>query len=206
MNIKIAALIGAAGAILAANSAAASEIVNDQGIFGSVQIAHFSPLGQSFVAVDPWLKSIGFSYLVFNPELSDSLQIDLYDGVGAGGDLIASRSFKPTKNGFFDTDFTGTGLTVGSSYTAAVRATTSEYFAVITGNNYDGGQISSPRDVGPALGVSTSSVDLAFRIVGTTVSPVPEPATWALMLAGFGLVGAGLRRRTPVVRCAVTFG
>lgn len=25
--------------------------------------------------------------------------------------------------------------------------------------------------------------------------PVPEPATWAMMLAGFGLAGAGLRRR-----------
>jgi hypothetical protein len=24
---------------------------------------------------------------------------------------------------------------------------------------------------------------------------VPEPAAWALMLAGFGLAGAGLRRR-----------
>ena len=29
-------------------------------------------------------------------------------------------------------------------------------------------------------------------------SEVPEPATWALMLTGFGLAGAGLRRRSPV--------
>jgi hypothetical protein len=27
---------------------------------------------------------------------------------------------------------------------------------------------------------------------------VPEPAAWAMMLAGFGLVGVGLRRRTTV--------
>ena len=26
-------------------------------------------------------------------------------------------------------------------------------------------------------------------------SAVPEPATWAMMIAGFGLAGAGLRRR-----------
>jgi hypothetical protein len=30
-----------------------------------------------------------------------------------------------------------------------------------------------------------------------TLAPVPEPATWALMLIGFGAVGAGLRRRRP---------
>ncbi len=29
-------------------------------------------------------------------------------------------------------------------------------------------------------------------------SAVPEPSTWALMIAGFGLVGAGLRRRSTV--------
>jgi hypothetical protein len=31
---------------------------------------------------------------------------------------------------------------------------------------------------------------------------VPEPAAWALMIAGFGLVGAALRRRLPT-RAAV---
>lgn len=28
-----------------------------------------------------------------------------------------------------------------------------------------------------------------------TYTPVPEPATWAMMLVGFGLIGAGMRRR-----------
>lgn len=28
-----------------------------------------------------------------------------------------------------------------------------------------------------------------------TISPIPEPANWALMIAGFGLVGSALRRR-----------
>lgn len=33
---------------------------------------------------------------------------------------------------------------------------------------------------------------------GDPLAPVPEPATWAMMLAGFGLVGAAVRRRRPV--------
>lgn len=36
----------------------------------------------------------------------------------------------------------------------------------------------------------------------TAAAAVPEPATWAMMLAGFGMVGAGLRTRR---RTAVTY-
>lgn len=34
------------------------------------------------------------------------------------------------------------------------------------------------------------------------LGPVPEPANWALMLGGFGLVGCALRRRSPAIRFA----
>jgi hypothetical protein len=33
----------------------------------------------------------------------------------------------------------------------------------------------------------------------TPAAPVPEPATWAMMIAGFGLAGAVMRRRRAVV-------
>lgn len=36
-----------------------------------------------------------------------------------------------------------------------------------------------------------------FERTGTTNTAVPEPATWALMIAGFGLAGTALRRRRP---------
>lgn len=39
----------------------------------------------------------------------------------------------------------------------------------------------------------------------TAASAVPEPATWAMMTVGFGLVGTGLRRRAKV-RTNVSFG
>ncbi len=44
------------------------------------------------------------------------------------------------------------------------------------------------------FGVGEVGVGLAIdRIVGG--APVPEPATWAMMIAGFGLVGGAMRRR-----------
>lgn len=35
---------------------------------------------------------------------------------------------------------------------------------------------------------------LAFQVNGAPVGGVPEPATWGLMVVGFGLVGVGVRR------------
>jgi hypothetical protein len=32
--------------------------------------------------------------------------------------------------------------------------------------------------------------------VGPAVAPIPEPATWAMMVGGFGLIGAASRRRS----------
>jgi len=44
--------------------------------------------------------------------------------------------------------------------------------------------------------------DLVFAFTNVAAAPgVPEPATWGLMLVGFGMVGAGLRTR----RRSVTF-
>ena len=59
--------------------------------------------------------------------------------------------------------------------------------------------ISRDQNTGGAVSVSTagSFVRLAAG------AGVPEPATWAMMLMGFGAVGLGLRRRAPMAVLAV---
>lgn len=46
-----------------------------------------------------------------------------------------------------------------------------------------------------SLTFTTSPAQDAFEVANFSVAAVPEPASWALMISGFGLVGGALRRR-----------
>lgn len=50
--------------------------------------------------------------------------------------------------------------------------------------------------------VQSFSVGATFSAVSQADGNVPEPASWALMVAGFGLAGAAMRRRRTRVRFA----
>jgi len=74
-------------------------------------------------------------------------------------------------------------LTEGTNGYGAARAT------------YAGGDLWLDTADGPTdytVAVGGSGITLRFE----TYVAVPEPSTWALMIAGFGLAGSGLRRRT----------
>lgn len=49
------------------------------------------------------------------------------------------------------------------------------------------------------LGVS-SKAPVSYRISVDTVSAVPEPSSWAMMIAGFGMIGALTRKRQNPLR------
>ncbi len=66
-------------------------------------------------------------------------------------------------------------------------------YALVAGNDYRF-SIRNYAYVSPATeGYNTITGLFTFKILDATA--VPEPATWAMMITGFGLVGGSLRRR-----------
>lgn len=59
-------------------------------------------------------------------------------------------------------------------------------------------------DVNSITGLEFASSQNAFEVDSLNVSGVPEPATWAMMIGGFGLVGMAMRRRSRA-RVSVAF-
>jgi hypothetical protein len=58
----------------------------------------------------------------------------------------------------------------------------------------------------PAVGVVqlVGQNGVQSQLIDPSITPVPEPATWATMLIGLGLTGAALRRRTAKVWAQAT--
>ena len=108
-----------------------------------------------------------------------------------------------TATGTTNIDFTGatlTNVTTSTSYSGTVR------------NGFFDFAFSGPDNVGPGFftltlaGLATTDTSLppSNPSIGGTASfsaaVVPEPATWALFILGFGAIGGALRRRSGAVR------
>ena len=59
----------------------------------------------------------------------------------------------------------------------------------------DGTGKSALTTINLATGAATKTGDFVGTINGLTIAPVPEPETYALLLAGLGLIGAASRRK-----------
>jgi len=139
--------------------------------------------------------AVHYGVLSFEVTASGSYDFLLTGDSPAGWDTfltIYSGSFDPgsaltnalAANDDFPTigisGFTGLGLLTGTSY-----------FAVITGFDND--------DVG-AWTLTVTGPGTAFVPGGP--GGVPEPAAWAMLIGGFGLAGAAMRRRSTKVAYA----
>jgi PEP-CTERM motif len=153
--------------------------------------------------------------LQYSPTI-EGLQLRLYDGdPPANGGQFGGAYFSGTRLGStgISFDLSGYGYAVqpgqrfsfdllfqmGPNATAFIGIGTFEGATppapppIINYVNYSGGNAFNYRD--QILNPFPLARDIAFRTFVNVAAPaVPEPATWAMMLVGFGMVGVTIRR------------
>lgn len=119
----------------------------------------------------------------FKVKLSDSLSSVEYNQINgfASGSFTATNTALFSSGGFIDLN---TNAIYDSRFTGGLNITYDNSSA----------QISDQAHNGPfSQGTEAPANRLAFAVVSN--ASVPEPTTWAMMSAGFGLLGAAARRR-----------
>lgn len=121
------------------------------------------------------------------------------------GSLDAARFFLTGGGSFTEAEFNLFFAAQGTNQVSiSVNGGAAQTFAIGNGQNFFGIRATG-GDVITSIAFDTNGAgvtDLRQVRVGGFTAPIPEPATWAMMIGGFGMLGASMRRRR---RSAVTF-
>lgn len=125
--------------------------------------------------------------------LLDSLTFSLADGGGFGDVEFLLHQGDGQANG-------NVTVTLSGNFAGGE---TSQTFSLSNGNNWFAAQ-ATDGDLITSVSFSADNGGVGdmrqVRLGGfLAAAPVPEPATWAMMLGGFGLLGAAVRRRRPAL-------
>ncbi len=188
----------AVGALAGAGSAGAVVVP-----FAGTSLPGFDPLGDAYDSVLTLNTGSLKSYYEMKSQTFNPLLSDIGDG-----DTWATIFQYTINNGYTgvstlaaDTYFTD--ITTGQSWIVTFDAASGSFFKTVrftapTGDKVSAGDIFEMK-IGllKPVAASLTTVKLKYGWSSNwdnTYAAVPEPATWALMVGGVGLMGASLRR------------
>jgi CHRD domain/PEP-CTERM motif len=137
-------------------------------LFGANEVGAGDPDGSGIgqVAIDNVANTVTWSVLALN--IAPVTLAHIHQGAaGANGPVRVDFDAKLTGSGLFDADLA-----------LITPATASGFYINIHTGEFPGGAIRGQ-----------------LQYVGSVAAPIPEPETYALMLAGLGVVGLMARRR-----------
>ena len=132
----------------------------------------------------------GDTYLGSGQLFADDLGAGLFDVTGASG----SSTIQGWEQYVYNIDGGAGQLTLGAGgYTADGL--------MLFGDGFYGFSL-NPGGSSYAIQLGEVGAPEGTLTITPAIAAVPEPTTWAMMIGGFGLAGATLRRRKPTVRFA----
>jgi hypothetical protein len=164
--------------------ATASPITRSAGAYTYTATASTSTFFGAGTTANPWL-STNFA--------TDSV---LFNGFSPAVNAIGGNFFGSDVNGLFlagNVTLVATDSLGATSTQTITGATTGSFLGFVSTGNITGLTLSAVQGAAP-LWPTADNLVLARRIAGA----VPESSTWLMMIAGFGIVGGAMRRRTTV--------
>ena len=183
---------GAQAAVIYAGPASMAEMTTDTALDVTFNALYAGAADLSFV-LDGYASLDGQNWYEddFTLSLNDvAIAQGTWNLGGGGADMVyfapAGASFDNISGNGLDVTWNGGHVNISTPLTLAAGANKLTF--AYNSLPYNNGQNAGWQDLGDE-GWS------AHNIVVSQSGAVPEPMTWALMIAGFGLAGAALRRR-----------
>ena len=187
--------------LCASSSAFAANLIDQNAPANNAYMAGFQQtnLAQSFQQTNGNLSGAGIFLQNGVGSGTASITIGLWTALPnqfGAVELASATDVTSSSNHWFDVFWSPVAVTPGATYFLTFDSTSDYGISGDVNNGYPKGFVYA----NPGYGAFTG-YDYTFRTYASDTFSVPEPAIWALMLGGFGLAGAALRRgRATTVR------
>ena len=200
--MKFSNVVAAAVLALASGAASAAIVIDQSNEGGPIGFSVIHPgdiTEQTFTAGLADNVGAGVHLDLNGAEPAGNVTLSIWTGTinDPGATMLASGTAFATAGDWIDVMWGQINLTVGQAYSLRATSDVNLIVDATNGFNYTAGDVFYDGVNYGALGY-----DLDFRTY-SNITPAPEPASWALMLGGFAIVGGAMRNRR---RAAVRLG